>query len=108
MVLAELGGKLKKALSDFVNQSYIDESAIKDLLKEISYALLLADVNAELIKKLKDNILKATDFEKLPGLDKRKYVKKVVFEELTKLITQTNEAPKLQKGKPNIVMVIFF
>jgi signal recognition particle subunit SRP54 len=107
MVLAELGGQIKKALYKLTTSTLIDDSVIKDMLKEISEALLNADVNVTSIKALKDNITKSLDFEKLPGgLDKRKYIKKVVFEELTKLISPGTEAPKLTKGKPNVIMFV--
>lgn len=56
MVLVELGKKINTALSKLNKASTIDEGILKEVLQEISIALLTADVNARFIKTMRDNI----------------------------------------------------
>lgn len=107
MVLAELGSKITKALRNITNALTIDDSAVDAMLKEISLALISSDVNIKLIAKLKNTIKEKLNFEELPeGINKRNYIKKVVFEQLCKLLDPGVQVKPLVKGKPNIVMFV--
>lgn len=44
MVLAELGGKITRALANMRNSTVIDEAVVDEMLKEIGNALIAADV----------------------------------------------------------------
>ena len=89
MVLAELGTKITKALQKITNSVLIDDSAVDAMLKEISAALIMADVNIKLIKQLKENIKKILNFDELPGgINKRNYIKKVKKKKKNFKITQ--------------------
>lgn len=76
MVLAELGSSITKALSNITKAVVVNDEAINEMLKEISTALILADVNIRLVAQLKDNIKKQLSFE-TPGINKRNYIRKV-------------------------------
>jgi signal recognition particle subunit SRP54 len=106
MVLAELGSKITKALRSITGAVVVDEKAIDAMLKEIATALVLADVNVKLVATLRDNIRKKLNFEENPGVNKRQYIRKVVFEELCKLLDPGVEPRKMVKGKPNVVMFV--
>lgn len=56
MVLAELGDSIRKALNKLNKATVIDETVLKEILGDIAIALLKADVNVVLVKKLRDNI----------------------------------------------------
>jgi len=53
MVLAELGAKLTNALRKVTHQSKIDKEVLKELLNDISAALLNADVSFKHVLRLK-------------------------------------------------------
>lgn len=56
------------------------------MLNEICRALLEADVNIKLVKKLKENVKSVIDFEEMAaGLNKRKMIQTAVFKELVKV-----------------------
>lgn len=57
MVLADLGKKINNALQKLNKANVIDEEVLNSVLKDIQIALLQSDVNAKLVKKLKDNIV---------------------------------------------------
>ena len=61
MVLNELGSKLANALSSLSKHTIIDEEIMEDVLKEITKALLSADVNVQYVVQMKKNIVKAVD-----------------------------------------------
>ena len=50
MVLEDLGASLTKALSNMASKTVIDDDALGELLKDIQRALLLADVNVQLVR----------------------------------------------------------
>jgi signal recognition particle subunit SRP54 len=107
MVLAELGGKIAKALKGISGSLTIDEKAIDDMIKEVTNALIASDVSVKLVIPLKKAIKDRLSLDDLPdGINKRQYIKKVVFEELCRLLDPGVEAKKLVKGQPNVVMFV--
>lgn len=60
---------------------------LNSMLKEICAALLEADVNIKLVKKLRENVRQVIDFEDMAGgLNKRRMIQSAVFKELVKVI----------------------
>lgn len=56
------------------------------MLKEICAALLEADVNIKLVKKLRENVKAVIDFDEMAGgLNKRRMIQSAVFMELVKV-----------------------
>lgn len=59
---------------------------LNSMLKEICAALLEADVNIRLVKKLRENVRAVIDFEEMAGgLNKRRMIQSAVFKELVKV-----------------------
>ena len=71
MVLAELGRKITTALRSLNSATVISEEVLNAMLKEICAALLEADVNIRLVKKLRENVRYVFSFGVLMKLDKR-------------------------------------
>lgn len=97
MVLADLGNKLKTALSS-VNSGSDDE--IQGSLKEISNALIESDVNFKLVLGLKKNIQAKVDndsFKNDSTANKRKKLQKIVYDELVALVDSYEEPPQIKK-----------
>lgn len=62
------------------------------MLKEICAALLEADVNIRLVKKLRENVRAVIDFEEMAGgLNKRRMIQSAVFKELVNVRTHINK-----------------
>ncbi|CAD6237700.1 GSCOCG00008308001-RA-CDS [Cotesia congregata] len=77
------------------------------MLKEICAALLEADVNIRLVKKLRENVRSVIDFDDMAGgLNKRRMIQSAVFKELVKLIDPGVKAYQPVKGRPNIIMFV--
>ena len=107
MVLAELGRKISTALRGLNNKSTIDEKVLKQLLNEISRALMDADVSLTVIKEIRDNIKNIVSMEELAaGTNKQKIIQEAVFKELVRMINPEKEPYKLKRGKRNVVMFV--
>ncbi|RZC43190.1 SRP54 domain containing protein [Asbolus verrucosus] len=85
MVLADLGRKITTALQSLSKATIINEEVLNGMLKEICAALLEADVNIRLVKKLRENVRAVIDFDEMAGgLNKRRMIQSAVFKELVK------------------------
>lgn len=77
------------------------------MLKEICAALLEADVNIRLVKKLRENVRSVIDFEEMAGgLNKRRMIQSAVFKELVKLVDPGVKPYQPVKGRPNVIMFV--
>lgn len=71
----------------------VDFQVLNAMLKEICAALLEADVNIRLVKKLRENVRAVIDFEEMAGgLNKRRMIQSAVFKELIKVISIFSQA----------------
>lgn len=97
---------LRKALSKFRSASTVDKRTIEELIRDLQRALLMADVNVELVKKLSDRIREKAFLEKAPpGISRRDHVIKVVYEELIRLLGEKPAEIKIKK-RPYVVMAV--
>lgn len=77
------------------------------MLKEISNALISADVNIRLVTTLRKSIKQTVDFKNLPpSTNKKRLIQKAVFDELVKLVDPHAEPFKPRKGKANVIMFV--
>lgn len=107
MVLADLGRKITTALRSLGNATIINQEVLDTLLEQIVRALIAADVNIGLVKKLRDNVKNVIDFEDMAqGLNKRRMIQMVVFQELMKLVDPGVTPWQPVKKKSNVVMFV--
>jgi signal recognition particle subunit SRP54 len=107
MVLHQLGMKLAGALSKLNSAAEVDDEVVKATVKEIAAALLEADVNIQLVKALRDNVLKRVGSDESgPAYNKARIVEKAVMEELVRMLEPGKEPFKPKKGKPNVIMFV--
>ncbi len=99
MVLEKLGDSLRAALRKIAGASYIDENLIKEIVRDIQRALILADVNVQLSLQItKELQRRALNESPPPGMSPREHVVRIIYEELVKILGQTREIP-LQKQR---------
>lgn len=107
MVLDSLGSKITGALRRMTNSTVIDEETLTACLKDISRALLEADVNVRAINQLRINVTNKVKLEELAaGVNKRKLIQKAVFDELCSMLDPGTKPAALKRGKPNVVMFV--
>jgi len=82
----DLGASIRKALNKITGK-VIDEAAVKSLVKDLQRALLLGDVNVQLVYDLSKRIEKRSLSEKPdPGVSMNEHVLKIVYNELISLM----------------------
>src|SRR5437867_4027132 len=99
MVLEKLGGSLREALRKIAGASYVDESLIKEIVRDIQRALIQADVNVQLALGITKQLQRRALEEKPPpGMSPREHVVRIIYEELVKILGSTREVP-IQKQR---------
>jgi len=106
MVLADLGNKISGALRNMSNSLVIDNTVVDQLLKEIGNALFLSDVNINMVQSLKAKIKGKIDLEALKGINTRKYIQKVVFDELCALLDPGVLPKEFKRHKQSVLMLV--
>ncbi|KAI6150437.1 SRP54-type protein [Pisolithus tinctorius] len=111
MVLADLGRRLNAAFLSLNRAPVVDEKVLDTTLKEITAALLEADVNVKLVASLRQKVkikvkaaLDASDKSK--DSNRKTLMQKVVFDELVHLVDPGVEPYKPKKGQPNVIMAV--
>lgn len=97
MVLADLGARIRGALSNVVDGSELE---IQSMVKAICNALLESDVNVKLVVKLRENIKSKADSQindNDAAVNKRRKLQKIVYDELCQLVDPQIEPPKPKK-----------
>ncbi|MCD6503354.1 MAG: signal recognition particle protein [Euryarchaeota archaeon] len=93
MVLDNLKETLRKSVNKIVNSIFIDRELIKETVKDIQRALLLADVEVSLVVDLGRKIEKKALEERPKGLGEKEHVIRVLYEELKSILGKKKELP---------------
>jgi len=107
LALDKLGSSLYESLKKIFSASTVDESIVKELIRDIQRALLQADVNVRLVfdlsKRIEERILK----EKVPsGIPRKEHAVKVVYEEIVRLLGEKAAPLNITPGKRSILMLV--
>jgi len=106
MVLAELGLKIKEALTKLNGADVIDKKLLDEVLNGIGIALIKSDVNIKIVAKLQQNIrAKFASIEEEVG-NKKLQIQKAVVKELQNILSCEKKPYQMKKGKPNVVMFV--
>lgn len=96
----DLGEGIRKALARITGATLVDESAVRELCRELQRTLITNDVNVRLVAELCKRIEKRCLEEKLPpGLGLREHVVKVVYDELAALLGGEKYEPQIKKQR---------
>jgi len=106
MVLADLGTKLKNVLNKIGGVEVLDKKILDTILNELGIALLLSDVNVNIVKTLQNNIrLQYAMMEETLG-NKKLQIQRAVVKELQRMLTAERKPYAMRKGKPNVIMFV--
>lgn len=102
-----LGKALNSALKRLFGASVIDEELVKELTKDIQRALLVADVDVNLVMAITERVEEQALDESLPrGISRREHIVKVVWDTLAHFLGETTVPLEIRPGKPNLVMMV--
>ena len=107
MVLEGLGKSLNSALKRLFGATVIDEELVKELIKDIQRALLVADVDVKLVMAITKRVEEQALDESLPrGISRREHIVKVVWDTLAYFLGEKAVPFSIEPGKPNLVMMV--
>ncbi|KAI8558956.1 hypothetical protein RHMOL_Rhmol04G0136600 [Rhododendron molle] len=107
MVLGELGGRIARAIQQMSNATIVDENVLNECLREITRALLQADVRFELVRDMQTNIKNVVNLDRLAaGHNKRNIIQQAIFNELCKMLDTGTPSFTPKKGKTSVVMFV--
>ena len=107
MVLAELGSQINSALHNLTQKSRVGDDDLKEFLNEIARALLMADVNIAVVKKLQQQVrAEVATHASAVGLDQRKIVQAALLRAVKKMVDPGVPAFHPKKGTVNVVMFV--
>jgi signal recognition particle subunit SRP54 len=85
----------------------IDEELVKELVKDIQRALLVADVDVSMVMAITKRVEENALDENLPrGISRREHIIKVVWDTLAYFLGEKVVPLTINPGKPNLVMMI--
>lgn len=106
-MLDNLSDKLQSIFLGLRSKGKLNEDDINSAMKEIRMALLEADVNFKVVKSfIKNTKERCLDAEVLDSLTPAQNVIKVVLDELTKLLGESDSQLVLSSRIPNVIMLV--
>ena len=107
LVLEGLGKSLHSALKKLFGASVIDEELVKELVKDIQRALLVADVDVNLVMAITKRVEEQALDESLPrGVSRREHIVRVVWDTLAFFLGEKVVPLTINPGKPNLIMMV--
>lgn len=102
-MLKNFGEALKSAFKRIANAPFIDKDVVKEAVRDIQRALIMADVNVKLVLDVTKKIeRRALEEKPLAGMSNREHVLKIFYDEISAILGKGRELP-LKKQK--IMMV---
>ena len=102
-----LSDKMQNVMKKLRGQTRISEKELKEMLREVKLALLEADVNYKVVKDFVASIEeKALGEDVMKSLTPGQQVVKIVRDELTNLLGDTNSGLNFSSNPPTIIMLV--
>lgn len=106
-MFTNLAEKLQETFKKLKGKGKLNESDVDDALKEVRRALLSADVNFQVVKGFIGRIReRAVGHEVLESLTPAQQVIKIVHDELTDLMGQSESKINLASKPPTVIMMV--
>jgi len=103
MVLEGLADSLKNVFKRIAGASHVDDELLKGIVRDIQVALIRADVDVALAKRITERLAQRAKEEKPPaGMSPREHVVRIIYQELVHILGTTREIPL---GRQRLLMV---
>ena len=102
-----LSDKLQKVVKKIKGETRINESSLKEMMREVKLALLEADVNYKVVKEFISNVeTKALGKDVMDSLTPGQQVVKIVRDELTEMLGGSETKLNISSRPPTVIMLI--
>jgi signal recognition particle subunit SRP54 len=106
-MLDSLGSSLRNTIMKIRGAPIVDEKLINELVEDLENALLSADVNLDLTVNMCEEVRKKALKDNIPpGLSRRDYTLKVIYDELTNLLGKKHNPLRLNPNETTILLFI--
>lgn len=106
MIFESLGEKLQTALNKLKSKGKLNEKDVTVAMREVKLALLEADVNFKVVKDFINRVKeRAVGHEVMESLTPGQQVIKIVNDELTKLMGETESKINFASNPPTVIMM---
>ena len=103
-MLEKLGEVIRKATNKIANAIFLDKNLMDSIIRDLQRALIEADVNILLIKKISDKIKKEALDERTKGIEKKEHVIKLLHDEPVNILGKHIQL-KLKKAQNRIMLL---
>ncbi len=102
-----LSDKLQKVVKKMKGETRINESSLKEMMREVKLALLEADVNYKVVKEFISNVeTKALGKDVMDSLTPGQQVVKIVRDELTEMLGGAETKLNISSRPPTVIMLV--
>ena len=102
-----LSDKLQKVVKKIKGETRINESSLKEMMREVKLALLEADVNYKVVKEFIANVeTKALGKDVMDSLTPGQQVVKIVRDELTEMLGGSETKLNISSRPPTVIMLV--
>ncbi len=104
-MLNKLSSVLKKSFDKIARAVFLDKKTIDTVVKDLERALIQADVNVHLVKKLGAEIKKQAQDKKVKGIEKKEHLTKILHDKILNLLGKEKHELKIKKHKQIKIML---
>ena len=97
--MVDLSERLRGLVGKISSYISISDKEIEEIVKDLQRALLQADVDLDLVFELSEKIKKKAKKEPEPGVSKREYIIKLIYDELVEILGGKEEEINLKSHK---------
>jgi signal recognition particle subunit SRP54 len=106
-VVSGLGSSLQAIINKIRRAGLVDKQLVQEIVVALQRALLMADVEVDLALELTARVKeRALNDDVAPGVSRRDYAIKVIYDEITNLLGRRHQPLLLDPGKQNILLLV--
>ena len=103
IMLQGLGNVLKKSIEKISSAIFVDKALVDSVVKDLQRALIMADVNIQLVKELSEKIRKEGE-KYVKNIEKKEHLIKLLHDEIQNIIGK--EKKELILGKKETILFV--
>ncbi|MHA2231158.1 MAG: signal recognition particle receptor subunit alpha [Candidatus Hodarchaeales archaeon] len=106
-MVSGLGSSLRTIIKKIRRAGLVDKQLIHEIVVDLQRALLTADVEVDLALEMTQRVEeRALKDEVAPGVSRRDYAIKVIYDEITHLLGRRHQPLLLDPGKQNVLLMV--
>jgi signal recognition particle subunit SRP54 len=106
-VVSALGSSLRNIIKKIRRAGLVDKQLVQEITVDLQRALLMADVEVDLALEMTKRVReRALDDDVAPGVSRRDYTIKLIYDEITNLLGRRHQPLLLDPGKLNVLLLV--